>query len=85
VAEPDIWKMFFQIAVERKKREFDPALYALRHLISEADTEQSEKVRKRLIQMEETFTNVNRIMNKFLEDENKSKILLNFFKSFTPK
>lgn len=85
VAEPDIWKMFFRIAVERKKREFDPALYALRHLISEADTEQSEKVRERLTQMEETFTNVDRIMNKFLEDENKSKTLLNFFKSFTPK
>ena len=85
VVEPDIWKMFFRIAVERKKREFDPALYALRHLISEADTEQSETVHQRLTQMEETLTNLDRIMNKFLEDENKSKILLNFFKSFTTK
>jgi DNA-binding transcriptional regulator GbsR (MarR family) len=85
VAEPDIWKMLFRIAVERKKREFDPALHSLRHLISEADIEQSEKVYKRLTQMEETFTDVNRIMTKFLEDESKSKTLLNFIKSFTPK
>ena len=84
VVEPDVWKMFFQIAVGRKKREFDPALNALRHLLSEANPGQNGKVIERLTEMEVILTTIDRVMNKFLEDEKKSKTMLNFFKNFTP-
>ena len=80
-AEPDIWKMFFRIAGERKKREFDPALGAIRQLISDAETKKDDKVHERLTQMEITLTMLNRITNKFLEDEKKGKTLLNLFKN----
>ena len=40
-------------AAERKKREFDPALNALRHLIAEGDIEQGSAVCQRLENMED--------------------------------
>jgi len=85
VAVPDVWKMFFNIAVERKKREFDPTLDALRQLISEGDPAGNGKVQDRLTQMESILSALDRILRKFLEDEKKSKIMLNFFENFTPK
>jgi len=85
VTEPDVWKMFFNIAVERKKREFDPTLYTLRQLISEGDSAGNGNVQDRLTQMESIFSALDRILKKFLEDEKKSKIMLNFFENFTPK
>ena len=77
--------MFFNIAVERKKREFDPTLEALRDLISNGDAVEGEKVRERLTQMESLFSAVDRILRKFLEDEKKSKIMLNFIENFSSK
>jgi HTH-type transcriptional regulator, glycine betaine synthesis regulator len=85
VAEQDVWKMFFRIGVERKKREFDPALHALRHILSEADLEQDKKVQLRLTQMEEILSMVNRILNRFLDDADQSRKVLEFLKNFTPK
>jgi DNA-binding transcriptional regulator GbsR (MarR family) len=85
VAEPDVWKMFFRIAVERKKREFDPALDSIRQLTTELSVPKDNKVRERLSQMESILTTVDQLMKRFLEDETKSKTLLNFFKNFTPK
>ncbi len=85
VAEPDIWKMFFKIAVERKKREFDPSMHALRHLIAESGPETGETVQERLTQMEEILSTIDGIMNKFLQDEKKSRTMLEFFKTFSPK
>ena len=85
VAESDVWKMFFRIAVERKKREFDPALNALRHLMSEANVEQNNGIFKRLTQLEVLLTTIDRIMNKLLEDEKKTKTMLNIFKTFQSK
>jgi DNA-binding transcriptional regulator GbsR (MarR family) len=81
VPEADPWKMFFRIAVERKKREFDPTLHALRHLLSEANTEKNPKVHQRLTEMENILSSAERIMNKFLADESKSKTMLGFFKT----
>lgn len=81
VPEPDAWKMFFRIAVERKKREFDPTLHALRHLLSEADTESKPKVHKRLTEMESLLSSMERIMDKFLANESKSQTFLGFFKA----
>jgi DNA-binding transcriptional regulator GbsR (MarR family) len=81
VPEADAWKMFFRIALERKKREFDPTLHALRHLLSEANTEKTPKVHQRLTEMENILSSAERIMKKFLADESKSKSILVFFKT----
>jgi DNA-binding transcriptional regulator GbsR (MarR family) len=81
VPEADAWKMFFRIAVERKKREFDPTLHALRNLLAEAKTEENPKVHQRLNEMESILSSAESIMSKFLVDESKSKSILGFFKT----
>ncbi len=84
IAEPDMWNMLFNIAIQRKKREFDPALHALRHLISEADIEKSKDLRKRLTDLEETLAILDRIMDKFLGNEKVSKAMLELLSSAKP-
>ncbi len=73
VTEPDVWKMLYRIAIERKKRDFDPALDALRHVLSETDIGKGEKVHERLIHLESTLATFDKLMTKFLENEKKSK------------
>jgi DNA-binding transcriptional regulator GbsR (MarR family) len=85
VAEPDALKMLFRIAVERKKREFDPALHALRLLLAEGDTEQHETVHSRLKGLEAVMTTIDRVMNKCLADDKMTKAVLNILKSFIVK
>ena len=85
VAEPDTWKMLYQIAFSRKSREFDPALHALRHLLAETDANGSEKVYVRLSEVEEILSTLDHFISKFLESEEKSKTILGFFKNFAPK
>ena len=85
VAEPDALKMFFEIGVERKKREFDPALNALRHLLAEADMETSKAAHKRLADLEAVMSTIDRVMNKCLENEKMTRLMLNLLKDFTGK
>jgi DNA-binding transcriptional regulator GbsR (MarR family) len=85
VAEPDALTMFFQIAVERKRREFDPALNALRVLLSEGDTEKHRQTHKRLTGIEQMMTTIDRVMNKALENERMTKAMLNILKGFVSK
>ncbi|UCC79833.1 MAG: transcriptional regulator [Candidatus Zixiibacteriota bacterium] len=85
MAEPDTWKMLYRIAIGRKSREFDPALHALRHLLSETDTGKSRKVHERLTQVEEILTTLDHFIDRFLESEEKSKTILSFFRNFAPK
>jgi DNA-binding transcriptional regulator GbsR (MarR family) len=84
-AEPDTWKMLYRIALERKTREFDPALHALRHLMAEIDTAETEKVHNRLTQIEEILTTLDHFIARFLESEEKSKTIIGFFKNFAPR
>ena len=77
VVESDVWHMFFRIATERKKREFDPALEALRQ-VRASDEAAAEPVRARLAEMEQLLATVDRIGAKFLEGEDASKTLLQF-------
>lgn len=81
VSEPDMWKMFFLITSERKKREFDPAQESLQEVIASGDLDQDSKVIKRLKRMEDIFNTFNRLGEKFLESEKKSKNMLSFVKS----
>jgi DNA-binding transcriptional regulator GbsR (MarR family) len=84
-AEPDALKMFFQIGIERKRREFDPALHALRLLLAEGDTEKYETVHRRLTGIERLMTTIDRIMSKCLENEKMTKAVLNILKGFVAK
>ncbi|MCP4147225.1 MAG: transcriptional regulator [bacterium] len=85
VAEPSVLKMFFRIAKERKKREFDPALDAVRQLMEEGNTEEQPNVHKRLAHMESTMGVLDRLMDKFLENDRKLESLLDFLKTFSLK
>lgn len=85
ITEPDTWKMLYRIALNRKSREFDPALHALRHLLAEADMKDSEKVQERLSQVEDILATVDHIITRFLESESKSRTMLDFVKTMAPK
>ncbi len=82
IIEQDVWTMLYRITVERKSREFDPAYSALRHLMAEVDTENKANVHKRLTELEEVMSTVDRIFGTFLESEEKSRGMLEFFKRF---
>jgi len=82
--EENSWKMYYNVMVERKKREFDPALAALRHLMAESDIIKMENVNNRLKDMEELFSVLDKIASKALANEKTSKIMLDFFKNFAP-
>ncbi|HSG28205.1 MAG TPA: hypothetical protein VLA34_06975 [Candidatus Krumholzibacterium sp.] len=82
VAEPDNWNMLFSIVTERKKREFDPALHALRHLLAEGELEESTAVRDRLGELERVLSKFDGIMDKFLGNEKASKALLELMMKF---
>ena len=82
VAEPDNWNMLFSIVTERKKREFDPALHALRHLLAEGELEESKEVQKRLGELERVLSKFSGIMEKFLGNEKASKAMLDLMIKF---
>lgn len=81
--EPDVWKMFFRIGRERKRRELDPVLGSLRDLLAAADLEASPEVRRRLEQMEELLSTGDRLLRQFLRDERTSRAMLAFLAGFT--
>lgn len=85
VAEPDAMKMFFEIGRERKQREFDPALHAIRLLLAEGETDKSKTVHRRLTGIERLMTTIDRILDKCLDDEKMTKAVLNLLKSFIAK
>lgn len=85
ITEPDTWKMLYRIALNRKSREFDPALHSLRHLLAEADMKGSEKVNRRLSQVEDILATIDHIITRFLESETKSRTMLDFVKTMAPK
>ena len=81
-AEPDSWRMFFRIVVERKKREFDPALTSLKELI-DLDTEAiSPTVKERLREIDSILETFDGFMEKFLASESKSRSFIGFIKNF---
>ena len=79
VSESDVQKMFFAIAGERKRREFDPLVEVvedtLRSLKQETGGRQDE-VRARLEQMEELLSTLKVVGDRFLGNEKLAKSLL---------
>jgi DNA-binding transcriptional regulator GbsR (MarR family) len=78
VVEPDVWRMLFRIAIERKKREFDPAREALAKVMEAAGSRSRGKVKKRIAQMDEILDSVDQVAARFLANERSSKLLLRF-------
>jgi len=74
VTEPDVWTMFFRIMKERKRREFDPALDAIRHLLEEPGAPGA--VRGRLEQMADLLTTFESLASRFLKDPASSRAAL---------
>jgi HTH-type transcriptional regulator, glycine betaine synthesis regulator len=76
VTEPDVWTMFFRILKERKRREFDPALEAIRGLLARPGA--SGAVLGRLRQMSELLGTLERVVDRFLGDPASSRAALAF-------
>jgi HTH-type transcriptional regulator, glycine betaine synthesis regulator len=76
VTEPDVWIMFFRILHERKRREFDPALQAVRGVLD--DPSATGAVRDRLEQMADLLATVEGVVERFLKDPQSSRSALAF-------
>ena len=74
VTEPDVWTMFFRILRERKRREFDPALEAVRRLVD--DPSASGAVKGRLEQMADLLSTLEGVVGRFLQDPDSSRTAL---------
>ncbi len=77
--EQDIWKMFFLIMAQRKRREFDPAIKAVRvALAASADTGEQSQVTRRFVQMQELLESMEAVVDKLLADESTSRMMIGF-------
>jgi DNA-binding transcriptional regulator GbsR (MarR family) len=76
VTEPDVWTMFFRILRERKRREFDPALDAIRGLADAPGA--GGAVRGRLEQMAELLATADGVLDRFLKDPQSARSALAF-------
>jgi len=79
VTEPDVWAMFFRILRERKRREFDPALEAIRGLLDGSGA--TGAVRERLEQMDDLLSTMERLSARLLRDPAASRAALAFLSS----
>jgi DNA-binding transcriptional regulator GbsR (MarR family) len=71
--EPDMWTMFFRIGSERKRREFDPTIEALRAALADPEALEGETARGRLEQMESILATADRIVSVLLKDPESAK------------
>jgi DNA-binding transcriptional regulator GbsR (MarR family) len=81
--EPDVWRMFFAIISERKRRELDPALDAVRAALRDAQAgaeagDVPPAVVARLAQMADLMGTLERILARFLANEKASRSMLAF-------
>lgn len=74
VSEPDVWMMFFSILRERKRREFDPALAALRRVLGAPGA--SGVVRDRLEQMTDLLETLEGVADRLLADPEAARAAL---------
>jgi DNA-binding transcriptional regulator GbsR (MarR family) len=83
IAEDDVWSMLFQIASERKKREFDPALSALQEFLTSMGKD-DVLVGDRLQELEEMLRAMDRLLQRFLASEGASRGMLKFLSAQIP-
>lgn len=80
VAEPDFWTVIFRIGAERKKRELDPALDAVRTALAATSTDQGQ-VAARLQEMEELLSTFDHLLRRLLADPEISRAMLRLVSS----
>jgi DNA-binding transcriptional regulator GbsR (MarR family) len=74
VSEDDVWKMFFRIASERKRREFDPAIESVREVLGEMKPKAGGgAVHERFAQMRDLLETMDAITSTFLADEDQAR------------
>ena len=78
ITEPDVWAMFFAIARERKRREFDPAVSTVRDAIDGLGEDTPPEVRQRLAQMASLMGTGEQVLERFLTNPTASRALLAF-------
>jgi DNA-binding transcriptional regulator GbsR (MarR family) len=78
VTEPDVWAMFFAIARERKRREFDPAVSTVRQAIDDLGDDTPPEVHQRLAQMASLLGTGEQVLDRFLANPTASRALLAF-------
>lgn len=78
VTEPDVWKMFFAIARERKRRELDPAVLAVREVVAAMGEGDDGPARQRMKQMEDLLGTMSTVAEQVFGDEARAKYLLSF-------
>jgi DNA-binding transcriptional regulator GbsR (MarR family) len=76
VSEPDVWKMSFAIARERKRRELDPAVQAAQEVLASMDNEAGSGAAARMRQLAELLTTLGRIADRVLRDPEKGRFLI---------
>ena len=79
-SESDPWTMLFRIARERKRREFDPALGAVRAAL-EGSADSPGLASKRLQELEAMFSTFDAIAERALTNEGTARALLQFVAS----
>ena len=75
--EADVWTMLFRIAAQRKRREFDPALEAVRTAL-EGFAGEGGPVHRRLDEMEKLLGTMDGILIRLLADQDVSRAMLRF-------
>jgi len=78
VTEPDVWRMFFAIARERKRRELDPAVEAVREVVKAMDPIPDAGVKERMAQMQELLTTMGQVAERIFKDEAQARYLFSF-------
>lgn len=76
LSEPDVWKMFFAIARERKRREFDPLLEALADLLGPGGGKPAGAAGQRMRQMQELLGVLDAAAGAMLSREREARAML---------
>ncbi len=80
IAEKDIWELFKQIAKERKKREIEPVIKALKELQSiNDDSDEAQEFKKVLTDLSKVTSTVNNLLDKAIKAD-EHWLLSNFTK-----
>lgn len=83
ISENDVWTMFIRIARERKRRELDPAVSAVKKVINTIDDSVEGKVKGRFKQMNELMDTLSSMSDAFLKDEEEAKAMLSLLSNMS--
>ena len=75
--EPDVWAMLFNIARERKRREFEPALRSVQATLAKTDGA-AGVASDRLRQLEAVFSALDQVAERALQNEGTARAFLAF-------